>query len=43
LARNWSATFGVLPHPIKNLLFTIMIKSSMLSSISRRLQVIFEC
>jgi hypothetical protein len=43
LSRNWSATFGILSNPVRNLLLRTSIKNSMLSSISGRMQVMLEC
>jgi hypothetical protein len=38
LFRNWCATFGVMSKPIENLLLTMLINSTMLSSILGRLR-----
>jgi hypothetical protein len=43
LLRNWDAAFGVLSNPVKNLLFRIEIQSTVLSSISWRMQAILDC
>jgi hypothetical protein len=41
--RNWSAPFRILANPVTNLLFTILIKSSQLSSFFRRLEALSGC
>jgi hypothetical protein len=41
--RDSSVPFGALSNPVKNLLFTILVKSTLLSSIPGRLQGMLEC
>jgi hypothetical protein len=43
LSRTWCDAFGILSNPVRNLLLRILIKKRMLSSISRRIQPMFEC
>jgi hypothetical protein len=42
-SHNWSAGFRVLFDPVKNLLFTMLLNSSMLPSRSRCIQPMLEC
>jgi hypothetical protein len=42
-SRNWCAPFGVLFDSVKDLLFTILFKISMLPSLSQWIQPMLEC
>jgi hypothetical protein len=40
---DWCALFGVLLNPVENLLFTMVVKSGLLSSLSWQLESMREC